>query len=164
MAAHRERPKALLFRPLAARDLEAAAVLLLQTNHGLTEAELAEDLGSSMAKWPTVQIGAFSDEELVGLIAGRVDGSDPAIGYSDDLVIKAHLRRTGLGSQLLDRQLNAFRSLGCRCVRGLSPQSLLHSLAFFERHGFKVIRRVPAREVWGIADGEEIFVTEKLLS
>ena len=164
MAANRDRANALLLRPLAPKDLNAAAVLLLQTNHGLTEAELAEDLASSMAKWPTVQIGAFNDEELVGLIAGRVDGSVPTIGYSDDVVIKAHLRRTGLGSQLLDAQLNAFRSLGCRCVRGLSPQSLLHSLAFFERHGFKVIRRVPAHQVWGIAEGEEIFVTEKLLS
>ena len=52
---------------------------------------------------------------------------------------------------------------GCRRVRGLSPRSLYRALPFFERHGFKVIRRITAQGIWGIADGEEVSVTEKLI-
>ena len=154
------------FRPLSPRELEAASELIRQTNQGQPQFALAEDLADSMRRWPTVQIGAFNGNDgndLVGLVAGRVGAADPTIGYSDDIVVKDEFKGTGLGSELLRSQLDAFRALGCRRVRGLSPRSLYRALPFFERHGFKVIRRFIAKGIWGISDGEEVSVTEKLL-
>jgi GNAT superfamily N-acetyltransferase len=153
----------LQLRPVSSRELEAASELIGQTNQGQLQPALAEDLADSMRRWPTVQIGAFDGNDLIGLIAGRVDGADSTIGHSDDIVVKEQFRGTGLGSKLLQSQLDAFRALGCRRVRGLSPRSLYRALPFFERHGFKVIRRITAQGIWGIADGEEVSVTEKLL-
>ena len=69
----------------------------------------------------------------------------------------------GLGHRLLAAQLEAFRALGCARVRGLSPRPLFGAVGFFERHGFRVVDRTVARGVWGIADGEPLWITELTL-
>ena len=151
-------------RPLSTRELVTASELLLRTNHGQSLSALADDLAVSMRNWPSLQIGAFDENgALAGLIAGRIDARDPTIGYSDDIVVMDRFRAHGIGSTLLSRQIEAFGELGCHRVRGLSPSSLYGALPFFERYGFKVIRRFSAQGVWGIADGQEVCVTEKPL-
>ena len=154
----------LIFRKLTQAELGSASELLTQTNRGVTPQELADDLVRSLGRWPSLQIGAFApDLTLAGLVAGRVDGSDPLLGWSDDIVVGARWRSTGLGSALLTRQLEAFEGLGCRRVRGLSPRPLYGALSFFERHGFRVVEKTISRGLWGIADGEELCETEKVL-
>ncbi len=150
-------------RPLGIGDLSAASNLLHRTNYGQSTAALIGDLVDSVRQWPSLQIGAFDGGNLVGLVAGRIDAADPGIGHSDDIVLNPEFQRTGLGSKLLQAQLAVFAALGCRRVRGLSPRSLYGALPFFERHGFKIIQRIRAKGIWGIADGEEVCITEKLL-
>lgn len=152
------------FRPLTPDDLVLASELLTQTNHGVPPPALLEDLSRSLARWPSLQVGAFTaSERLTGLVAGRVDPSDALLGWSDDIVLRAESRGRGIGGALLTRQLDAFRALGCTRVRGLSPERLFHAIPFFERHGFRVIERTVARGWWGIADGEPLYITECIL-
>jgi GNAT superfamily N-acetyltransferase len=149
-----------LLRPLEAVDLSAAAELLPETNAGLPPAEVLADLRRSFAAWPTLQIGAFEGARLLGLVAGRLATSDPALGWSDDIVLRPDVRGAGHGARLIDAQLEAFWKLGCTRVRGLSPQSLAPQIAFFRKHGFTVIGEEIAQGLWGIRDGERVYVTE----
>jgi len=151
------------FRWLAASDLAHAAALLPATNAGLPTDELERDLRSAWTRWPSLQIGAFDGPMLVGLIAGRIDARDETLGWSDDTVLRPEYRRRGLGTSLLYRQLDAFRALGCTRVRGLSPDSHLSELQFFERHGFRVVGETLAHGVWGVRDGERLRITERRL-
>jgi GNAT superfamily N-acetyltransferase len=151
-------------RPLSLADLPQAAELLLATNAGPPLAELAEDLRRSLERWPSLQIGAYDGERLAGLVAGRLDRADPTLGWSDDIVLARGYRNRGLGGQLLEAQLAAFRALGCTRVRGLSPDSLAAQVSFFQRYGFRVVGEEIAHGLWGVRDGERVQITECLLT
>lgn len=134
--------------------------LLLLTNRGVTRASVAEDFTRSLVQWPTLQWTAWVGNQLAGIVAGRRDGRDPSIGWSDDLAVATPYRGASLGDLLIQRQIEAFRALGCRRVQGLSPTSHLRALPFFERNGFRVVGREVAAGLWGILDGEDVFITE----
>jgi GNAT superfamily N-acetyltransferase len=147
-------------RPLPVADLPQAAELLLATNAGPPLAELAADLRRSLERWPSLQIAAYDGERLAGLVAGRLDRSDPTLGWSDDIVLSPSYRRQGLGGRLLEAQLAAFRALGCSRVRGLSPDSLASQVIFFQHYGFRVVGQEIAHGLWGVRDGERVQITE----
>jgi GNAT superfamily N-acetyltransferase len=150
-------------RGLDARDFAKAASLLTRTNADVSEAELEADFRRSFERWPSVQVGAYAGSALVGLVAGRIDRSDATLGWSDDIVLEEAHRAHGWGGKLLRAQLEAFRGLGCTRVRGLSPQSLIEQVRFFEHHGFRVIAEETAHGLWGVHEGERVLVTERLL-
>jgi predicted N-acetyltransferase YhbS len=150
-------------RPLRAEEVPLIAPLLRQTNAEVSDIELEADLRRSQASWPSLQLVVDVEGRLAGLVAGRVDSKDPTLGWSDDLVVEVDFRGRGLGDALIDAQLDAFRGLGCVRVRGLSPQSLVAQVSFFERHGFRVIAEERAHHLWGVREGETLFVTERRL-
>jgi GNAT superfamily N-acetyltransferase len=134
------------------------------TNDGLEPESLAQDLEECLQRWPELQLGAFNGaDRLLGVIVGRLDREDPRTGWSDDIILEAEARGSGLGHQLLERQLEGFRRLGCHRVRGRSPQRLFSAVPFFERHGFRVVEKTVARGTWGIRDGEPLWITERPL-
>jgi predicted N-acetyltransferase YhbS len=149
------------YRTLLPQDVPAACELLRETNADVGLAELAADLSPSLSRWPSLQVGAFDGKgTLCGVVAGRIDKAEPHLGWSDDLVVRRDVRGAGLGDGLLTRQLAAFRALGCHRVCGLSPQAHAQAIAFFERHGFRVVERTIARGLWGITEGAPLFITE----
>ena len=117
----------------------------------------------SLARWPTLQWTAWAGEQLAGIVAGRLDSRDASTGWSDDLAVAVAYRGASVGDLLLRRQIDAFRALGCRRVQGLSPTSHLRALSFFERHGFRVVEQEVAAGIWGILDGEDVFITQLVL-
>lgn len=142
-------------------DIPEAARLLALINQGVTRSDLEGGLAWMLRNWPELQLVARGpDGKLQGIITGALDRSDPRIGWSHDLVIAPEHRAHGIGSRLLNAQIDAFRSLGCQAIRGQSPAWLSSALPFFLRHGFRVIDRTVARGQWGIADGQELWTTE----
>jgi GNAT superfamily N-acetyltransferase len=155
----------MLVRPLLAQEVPSASEMLVLTNDGVSAPALAEDLEECRAKWPLLQLGAFQKEgtHLVGVIAGRIDASDATLGWSDDIVLLQTHRGLGTGSRLLEEQLNGFRALGCKRVRGRSPKRLMGAVPFFVRHGFRVVDETVSQGTWGIQDGEPLSITERIL-
>lgn len=152
-------------RRLTDADLPAAIELLAEINQGPSRGELQGSLRDAMARWPTLQIGGFepSTGELLGLVSGAIDDRQRGLGWSHDIVVRRSMRSSGLGGALLEAQLDAFRTAGCERVRGQSPAALYRALPFFERHGFRVVERFIARGLFGIADGQELAITERVL-
>jgi GNAT superfamily N-acetyltransferase len=154
----------MVIRPLFSSEVFLAAQMLVATNDGLNPNALAEDLEECRVRWPGLQLGAFAaDGLLAGTIAGRLDSVDFRLGWSDDIVVARQSRGQGTGHRLLEAQLEGFRELGCSRVRGRSPKRLFHSIPFFQRHGFLVLEETVARNVWGIQDGEPLWITERKL-
>ena len=148
--------------PLALHHLEAAGQLLLDSNEGKSPAELVRSLLDCHRRWPSLQVGSVGPAgELLGLVAGRVDEDDRELGWSDDTVVLPAMRGSGLGGELIEAQLSAMRALGCKRVRGLSPQSKFRAVKFFERHGFRVVERTIAKGWWGITDGQQLWITQR---
>lgn len=150
----------LVVRPVAERDRDAVAALLTRTNANVSEAELRLDHAKWRERFPSIQLGAYDGEKLLGFIGGRIDSADPTLGWSDDTVVADDAQGRGVGSALLRAQLDAFRALHCTRVRGLSPERHFQAIAFFERHGFRVVEKTVAHGWWGIAEGEALCITE----
>lgn len=152
-------------RVLTPKELAKAGELIALTNDDAAPDELTADLTWCYERWPQIHVGAFDERgELIGAIAGRLDRNDPKRGWSDDLVVVPHWRSANVGRLLLQAQLDGFRQLGCERVRGRSPRRLFQSFGFFQRHGFKVIEETVAQGIWGIADGEPLWITERRLT
>lgn len=145
--------------------MPAAIELLTEINQGPTKGELQASLRDAIARWPTLQLGGFepSTGELLGLVTGAVDGHQQGLGWSHDIVVQRSMRSSGLGGALIEAQLDAFRTAGCERVRGQSPAALYRALPFFERHGFRIVERFISRGLFGIADGQELAITERVL-
>lgn len=152
-------------RRLNEADVPAASDLLAEINHGPTKGELQASLRDSIARWPTLQLGAFEPRtgELLGLVTGALDERERGLGWSHDIVVQRSMRSSGLGGALIEAQLDAFRTAGCKRVRGQSPAALYRAIPFFERHGFRIVERFIARGFFGIADGQELAITERVL-
>ena len=150
-----------LISPLTEADSAEAGALLLQTNEGKSVSLLIDSLLDGIRRWPTLQLGARDGDALMGLVSGRIDPDDPLLAWSDDTVVAARLRGAGLGGALIEAQLQAMRTLGCRRVRGLSPERHFAQVKFFERHGFRVVERTVSQGWWGISDGQPLWITER---
>ena len=68
----------------------------------------------------------------------------PRVGHITQLCVAPHMRRRGVGYELLRRSIEAFRGHGCEAVSLTVTGSNRGPVGLYERVGFRVIRKFPA--------------------
>jgi len=87
---------------------------------------------------------AVREAPVVGYILGAVDpGRDPPRVHIDSIAVLPQAQRQGIGNHLLQAFTAEARRQGCRRVTLEVSTANTAGLAFFTRHGFREIRRLP---------------------
>ncbi len=110
----------------------------------LTAQELLEQLRSGAAAMLTATI----DDRRAGFVSARIEAQlETSYGVIADIAVEPDLRNRGLGSQLLQRVMEIFRSGNVRRVfleSGLENHGAHH---LFAKFGFRPISKVFASEI-----------------
>ena len=67
------------------------------------------------------------------------------VALLEDMVVRAEVRGSGIGSKLLARAIELARLAGCRRVTLLTDQNNVSAQQFYQRQGFVISSMMPLR-------------------
>jgi ribosomal-protein-alanine N-acetyltransferase len=87
---------------------------------------------------------AVQETQVVGDVLGPVDTwRDPPSAHIDSIAVLPEHQHKGIGARLLQSFLGEVRRRGCRRVTLEVSTANAAGLAFFAKHGFRQMRRLP---------------------
>ena len=101
-----------------------------------------EHLRNLMADADTLVLVALDNRKVVGLCIAQVKNSSPAFkrerfGFIDELAVKAEYRRRGIGTRILGKILDWFKSRNIDMIELDVAAANPVGYPFWEKHGFK---------------------------
>jgi ribosomal protein S18 acetylase RimI-like enzyme len=87
-------------------------------------------------------IGAWSGDELVGLVTWQVD-ADPSLAELAVLVVTATHRGRGVGGSLTESAVREAVGAGCTTMWLVTTNDNLDALRLYQRHGFRLVEVRP---------------------
>jgi ribosomal protein S18 acetylase RimI-like enzyme len=121
-------------REMADRDYESVHALWKATpGIGLSEADEPRNIASFLVHNRGLSFVAEAGGELAGAVLGSFDGRR---GYLHHLAVARELRRTGIGTALVARSLEALRGRGVRRCHIFVMADNAEGRRFWERIGW----------------------------
>jgi len=101
-----------------------------------------EHLKNLMAEADTLVLVALDNGKVVGLSIAQVRKSSPAFkrgrfGFIDEMAVKAEYRRRGVGTQILEKILDWFKSRNIDMVELDIAAANQVGYPFWKKHGFR---------------------------
>lgn len=93
-------------------------------------------------------------KKIVGYICATVEKDDVLYGHIISIAVHPSYRRKGIGSALLLRTIENLKKMGVKMVYLECRVSNRAAIKFYEKHGFRIIKRVPSY----YRDGEDAYV------
>lgn len=142
------------------RDVAAVALLYREANQ-FTSVEVIEAWTlKTLAEFPEYHLVYGSGDAIFGAISAT---REKTTGLIQDIATLASKRRHGVGTLLLKTLLERFRNDGMKKVQLWVHKMSEATIPFYERHGFRILRRERSQGISDVPDGEEIAILEKNL-
>jgi ribosomal-protein-alanine N-acetyltransferase len=132
----------------APSDEEMATLALLRSSSGPWKErgeQPAESTEALTKLRPYISVGKV-DTVVVGYVTVERDGPVPGASYMRNIVVKAELRRKGVGKQLLDRALSVARDMNRKTVALRVDPANSSAVSFYRNNGFTTVATVTSKK------------------
>lgn len=132
----------------AASDEEMSAVSGLRANSEpwKSRGETAEQSTEALTKLrPFVQVARLQNQ-VIGYVTVERDGPVPGAAYMRNIVVKAELRRKGVGALLLDHAMNTARDMHRKTLALRVDPANAPAVSFYRTNGFTTVATVVSKK------------------
>ncbi len=127
-------------------DLTLVSQLRNQSEPWKARRESAEDSLQAISKLgPFVQVAKLQNH-LIGYVTVERDGPVPGAAYMRNIVVKAELRRKGVGTLLLDHSIQVARDMHRKTLALRVDPANGPAVAFYRKAGFTTVATVVSKK------------------
>jgi ribosomal-protein-alanine N-acetyltransferase len=135
------------FGPVSAEELQDVASLRNQSDPWKSRGETMEETLEAVGKLrPYLQAARGAQGQLLGFVSVERDGPVPGAAYVRNIVVRADLRRHGVGKRLLDHAMNTARDMYRKTITLRVDPSNAAAVALFRSLGFTTVTTVVSKK------------------
>ena len=123
-------------RRMKTEDLETVSQLFELANPFTTAEHIKEWTIKNLETYPELCFVAVKGMKIIGAVSGRVEKEK--IGIIEDIAVHPGCWKKGVGSTLLERQIQEFKSMGIEDVIAEVHYKCASALPFYYKHGFRM--------------------------
>ncbi len=127
-------------------DMSTLATLRSSSSPWKDRSEKQEESLEALSKLrPFIQVGKVKDA-IVGYVTIERDGPVPGAAYMRNIVVKAELRKHGIGLLLLDQSLQVARDMNRKTIALRVDPANAPAVAFYRKNGFTTVATVVSKK------------------
>lgn len=142
----RDLASAIKFGPASDEDMVVVAGLRASTEPWNTRGENREEAMQALAKLrPFIHVGRVQNH-VIGYVTIERDGPVPGAAYMRNIVVKAELRRHGVGMSILNHGLQVARDQARKTVALRVDPANAPAVGFYRKAGFTTVATVVSKK------------------
>lgn len=122
-------------RPMREDDLEVVSELAMLANPHAKKEKYRKFIIDELKENPELSFVAVDGEKVVGYVQGDIRGSMASL---EDLAVEEQHQGKGVGTQLLNIELEALKKRGSKIVVAEVHYKNAQAIPFYYKHGFRI--------------------------
>ncbi len=117
-------------------DLDIVSELAMLANPFTSKEKYYEHLVEELNEFPDLSFVAEINGKVVGYVQADDHGSEATL---DDIAIDVEYQRTGIGTRLLENEIEILKRKGCKTLSADVHYQCASAIPFYYRHGFRIV-------------------------